>query len=46
MEESINSFIRSVRDGDIVLIFFSGHGCEYEGVNYLLPIDYPIHSNE
>ena len=27
-----------VKDGSLVLVFFSGHGVEHEGVSYLLPI--------
>jgi len=27
-----------VNDGSLVLVFFSGHGVEHEGISYLLPI--------
>merc|ERR1712146_623929 len=34
----IRAFRQGIRDSDIVLVFFSGHGVEHEGVPYLLPL--------
>ncbi len=39
MKNIIDLFIKSVQEGDDVLIFFSGHGFEDRDTNYLLPID-------
>lgn len=30
-----------IRPGDIVVMFYAGHGVEIDGANYLLPIDVP-----
>jgi len=35
-----------VKDGSLVIIFFSGHGAEYEGVNYLLPLGMDSNAEE
>ncbi len=37
----LNAFEQSIRSGDEVFFFFSGHGFEIRGVNYLLPVDVP-----
>ncbi|CAF1426650.1 unnamed protein product [Adineta ricciae] len=40
--ETINifpEFSKTILDGDLVLFYFSGHGCEMDRKNYLLPID-------
>eukprot|EP00656_Telonema_subtile_P033690 TRINITY_DN374_c0_g1_i1.p1 TRINITY_DN374_c0_g1~~TRINITY_DN374_c0_g1_i1.p1 ORF type:complete len:787 (-),score=147.11 TRINITY_DN374_c0_g1_i1:187-2547(-) len=34
----IRAFRQGIRDSDIVLVYFSGHGVEHEGVPYLLPL--------
>ncbi len=34
-------FLASVREGDIVAIYFSGHGFTYGGENYLAPLQFP-----
>ena len=34
-------FVDKVRPGDAVLLYFAGHGCEFESKNYLLPLDFP-----
>jgi uncharacterized caspase-like protein len=34
-------FLDSVQPGDVVAVFFSGHGVEINGVNYLIPRDTP-----
>merc|ERR1711865_1112983 len=35
----IRAFRQGVRDSDIVLVYFSGHGVEHDGVPYLLPLN-------
>ena len=39
--ERFNAFENSVRAGDIVFLFYSGHGVELDGANYLIPTDAP-----
>ena len=34
-------FLLKVADGDIVAFYFSGHGIEVEGLNFLIPSDIP-----
>ena len=34
-------FLEKIADGDVAAIYFSGHGVEIEGLNYLLPRDVP-----
>jgi uncharacterized caspase-like protein len=38
MEQAIDVFTQGVPRGSIGLFFFSGHGVQAEGVNYLVPI--------
>ena len=39
--ERFNAFENSVRAGDTVFLFYSGHGVELDGANYLIPTDAP-----
>ena len=39
--ERFSNFENSVRSGDVVFLFYSGHGVELDGANYLMPIDVP-----
>ena len=39
MRDLIGSFMSRVRDGDLVLIYYAGHGIEAEGRDYMLPVD-------
>jgi hypothetical protein len=41
MSEQLAAFNANVQTGDVALFFFSGHGFEIKGENYLLPIDIP-----
>ena len=38
MEQAIEAFTRGVPRGSIGLFFFSGHGAQIDGLNYLIPI--------
>jgi formylglycine-generating enzyme required for sulfatase activity len=38
-DQEFNQFARQVRDGDLALFYFSGHGMQVENENYLLPVD-------
>jgi uncharacterized caspase-like protein len=39
MQAITHQFIQSIQPGSIAMLYYSGHGCQYNGINYLLPID-------
>lgn len=39
MRDLIGGFMSRVRDGDLVLIYYAGHGIEADGRDYMLPVD-------
>ncbi len=39
MRQAINDFADVARDADVAVVYYSGHGIEVNGVNYLIPID-------
>jgi len=39
MRESLNKFYAKIAKGGVGMFYFSGHGLEVEGQNYLIPID-------
>jgi len=39
MRDLIGGFMSRVRDGDLVLIYYAGHGIEMDGRDYMLPVD-------
>ena len=39
MRRMIRDFSDKVRDADVALVFYAGHGIEIDGTNYLLPVD-------
>ena len=42
MENAIRQFGKDVRPNDVALFYYSGHGVQVDGVNYLLPVDVNI----
>ncbi len=38
MESAINAFAKKLRRGVVGLFYYSGHGVQYQGNNYLIPI--------
>jgi uncharacterized caspase-like protein len=36
--QALKEFREYIKDGSLVVFFFSGRGAEHEGVNYLLPL--------
>lgn len=38
MQQSLNQFRREIRDADVALVYYSGHGMEVDGENYLAPV--------
>jgi formylglycine-generating enzyme required for sulfatase activity/uncharacterized caspase-like protein len=39
MNEALDRFARTAADADIAIIYYSGHGMQLAGTNYLLPVD-------
>ena len=39
MEEAVNKFVQEIQNGDVALFYFSGHGVQVKGENYLIPLD-------
>ncbi|MGO9122966.1 MAG: caspase family protein [Desulfomonilaceae bacterium] len=37
MEEAVKEFVREIQNGDVGLFYFSGHGVQVHGENYLMP---------
>jgi formylglycine-generating enzyme required for sulfatase activity len=46
LDRAVREFAASVSPGDAALFFFSGHGMEVEGQNYLLPVDFDAQAEE
>ena len=38
MEEAVNKFVGEIKNGDAALFYFSGHGVQVKGENYLIPV--------
>lgn len=38
-KEVTRHFVESIQPGSIALFYFSGHGFQYNGLNYLVPVD-------
>ena len=41
MQKAGREFVASLRPDDLAFIFYSGHGVEVRGENYLIPVDFP-----
>ena len=39
MRRALRDFSDKVRDSDIAVVFYAGHGIEVNGTNYLIPVD-------
>jgi Caspase domain len=39
MRRSLREFADKVREADIAVVFYAGHGIEVNGANYLIPVD-------
>lgn len=44
MRRSLQEFRSAIRQGSVGLFYFAGHGVQYRGENYLIPVDAPIQS--
>ena len=45
MRKAISDFSNTVRDADTAVVYYSGHGIEVDGINYLIPIDALLESD-
>jgi uncharacterized caspase-like protein len=39
MRRALRDFSRNVRDADIAIVYYAGHGIEIDGTNYVIPVD-------
>lgn len=39
MQGKLEEFARAARDSDVALVFYAGHGLQYLGDNYIVPVD-------
>ncbi len=39
MREASIRFARAARDADVAMIYYSGHAIQFNGINYLIPVD-------
>ena len=39
-------FVDDIRPGDLAFLYYSGHGIEVKGQNYLLPVNFPPNASE
>ena len=46
IKRAINKFGKTIRNGGVGLFYFSGHGMQIEGSNYLIPVGAEIESEE
>ncbi|MEZ5839650.1 MAG: caspase family protein [Hyphomicrobiales bacterium] len=46
LRETLRTFARTARDSDVALVFYAGHGMEVGGVNYIVPVDARLQSDQ
>src|SRR5258708_269188 len=39
MRRALRDFSGTVRDADVAIVYFAGHGIEIDGTNYVIPVD-------
>jgi formylglycine-generating enzyme required for sulfatase activity len=39
MRRALRDFSDEVRDADVAIVYYAGHGVEIDGINYLIPVD-------
>lgn len=39
MRRALRDFSDNIRNADVAVVYFAGHGMEIDGVNYLIPVD-------
>jgi uncharacterized caspase-like protein len=43
MDEKSIAFARAVREADVAVFYYSGHAMQFDGFNYLMPVDAALH---
>ncbi|MCC2113299.1 MAG: caspase family protein, partial [Hyphomicrobiales bacterium] len=46
LRRTLQGFSRAARDSDVALVFYAGHGMEVGGINYLVPVDARLQSDQ
>ena len=46
MTQTVQAWLRKAASASVRLVFFSGHGAQYRGSNYLLPVDVKLQSED
>ena len=46
LEAALKTFAQSAREADVAVIYYAGHGMEQAGLNYLVPIDATLASDQ
>ena len=46
LEEAIGDFVKDAKSADVALVYYSGHGIEADGKNYMAPVDADMSSPE
>lgn len=46
LRRAIASYLRRLHGSDVGVVFFSGHGVEYAGRNYILPVDFKANDED
>jgi len=44
LNDDLNKWYNTIENNDMAVFYFSGHGMEIEGINYLIPINYNFQS--
>ncbi len=39
MAEPVRKFVGRLREADVALLYYAGHGLSFEGENYIVPVD-------
>ena len=46
MQRAAREFAEKLRPDDLALVYYSGHGVEFRGENYLIPVDFPANASD
>ena len=46
LQRAARDFLQKLKPDDVALVYYSGHGVELRGENYLIPVDFPSNSSE
>jgi len=46
LENNLNTWYNTIKDNDMAIFYYTGHGMEVSGNNYLIPIDFPANATE